>query len=288
MSSQSVVCVHVSLSEYHALGDAIIALNTPAFTSRYVALLREIVDFDCAVMLGYRHNKHPIYLYDSIPDNRELLFQRYLTESYQHDPFYRLVADTQQEGVFHLSEMTDAPHSYQQHHYQQQFYPQTGWQDEMSLVVQLDHERWILLYLGHLAAGRSFSAQDRQALKQRFHTLAPLCRQHWSANALLLAHSDDTTLESETNHTPDMRRWVERALTSFGTQLLSPREQQITALLVQGLDSQEIATQLGITHGTVKNHRKRIYAQLHVASLSELFQLFLNHLIGAPNHSPRA
>ncbi|MEK6212693.1 MAG: LuxR family transcriptional regulator, partial [Vibrio fluvialis] len=146
--------MHVSLSEYHALGDAIIALNTPAFTSRYVALLREIVDFDCAVMLGYRHNKHPIYLYDSIPDNRELLFQRYLTESYQHDPFYRLVADTQQEGVFHLSEMTDAPHSYQQSHYQQQFYPQTGWQDEMSLAVQLDHERWILLYLGHLAAGR--------------------------------------------------------------------------------------------------------------------------------------
>ncbi|MCD6731943.1 LuxR C-terminal-related transcriptional regulator, partial [Vibrio cholerae] len=44
---------------------------------------------------------------------------------------------------------------------------------------------------------------------------------------------------------------------------------------------QEIADALAISLGTVKNHRKRIYAQLHVRSLSEMFQLFLNHLIGA-------
>ncbi|WP_417553830.1 hypothetical protein [Marinomonas fungiae] len=31
--------------------------------------------------------------------------------------------------------------------------------------------------------------------------------------------------------------------------------------------------------GTVKNHRKRIYSQLKISSLGELFQLFLNHLI---------
>lgn len=281
MCSSAVLFVQVSHSEYRALGDAISALNTPAFTSRYVALLREIIDFDCAVMLGYRPNKHPIYLYDSIPANRELLFQRYLTESYQHDPFYRLVADARQQGVFHLSDLAAQPHNYQQSHYQQQFYPQTGWQDEISLVIRLDSERWILLYLGHLTAGQRFSTRDRQALRMRFETLAPLCRHHWGANALLLAQSDDATALSDHNDTPDMRRWVENALLSFGTQLLSPREQQITALLVQGLDSQEIASQLGITHGTVKNHRKRIYAQLHVASLSELFQLFLNHLIGA-------
>nr|WP_237333051.1 helix-turn-helix transcriptional regulator [Vibrio sp. V10_P2A27P122] len=48
---------------------------------------------------------------------------------------------------------------------------------------------------------------------------------------------------------------------------------------MQGLDTKEIAKQLDITEGTVKNHRKRIYAQLRVSSLSELFQIFLNHII---------
>lgn len=80
---------------------------------------------------------------------------------------------------------------------------------------------------------------------------------------------------------PRVTHLVEQAIQSFGAQRLSPREQEITALLIQGLDSQEIAEALAISHGTVKNHRKRIYAQLHVSSLSELFQLFLNHLIGA-------
>ncbi|MEK6164922.1 helix-turn-helix transcriptional regulator, partial [Vibrio cholerae] len=82
--------------------------------------------------------------------------------------------------------------------------------------------------------------------------------------------------------------WVDRPFSAFIVKRfrvfrapLHPREQEITALLIQGLDSQEIAEALAISHGTVKNHRKRIYAQLHVSSLSELFQLFLNHLIGA-------
>ena len=52
--------------------------------------------------------------------------------------------------------------------------------------------------------------------------------------------------------------------------------------MVQGLDSEEIAERLQITQGTVKNHRKRIYAQLGVASLSEIFGLFINHAITAP------
>ncbi|RMZ62153.1 response regulator transcription factor, partial [Vibrio anguillarum] len=68
-------------------------------------------------------------------------------------------------------------------------------------------------------------------------------------------------------------------LHSFGKDLLSTREKQIARLILQGLDTKEIAKQLDITEGTVKNHRKRIYAQLRVSSLSELFQIFLNHII---------
>ncbi|EGR1075742.1 LuxR family transcriptional regulator [Vibrio cholerae] len=260
----------ITTQEYLALGDAIAALKTPQFTSYLVAVLRCIADFDCAVILGYRPNKHPIYLYDSLSTQRELLFQRYLTHAYLDDPFYSALQHNTRSGVFHLSDLM--PLNPQQKAYQHQFYAQTGWQDEVSLVVNLDGERAIVVYLGCFKP-RSFPREQIAALQQRFTVLQALCQQHWQQQPLRLAESAQPSQE--------LRIWVEQAIQSFGAQRLSPREQEITALLIQGLDSQEIAEALTISHGTVKNHRKRIYAQLHVSSLSELFQLFLNHLIGA-------
>ncbi|WP_185858987.1 hypothetical protein [Vreelandella nanhaiensis] len=62
----------------HALAQAIDALHTASFTSRLTALLKAIIHFNCAVIIGHRPGKHPIYLFDSIPERRELLFQLYL------------------------------------------------------------------------------------------------------------------------------------------------------------------------------------------------------------------
>ncbi|EEW11639.1 transcriptional regulator, LuxR family [Vibrio mimicus VM573] len=97
--------MQVTTQEYLGLGDAIAALKTPQFTSRLVAVLRCIADFDCAVILGYRPNKHPIYLYDSLSTQRELLFQRYLTHAYLDDPFYIALEQNARSGVFHLSDL---------------------------------------------------------------------------------------------------------------------------------------------------------------------------------------
>ncbi len=266
--------VRISSSEYQKLNQCIATLRSPSFSSTLIAMLAEVVTFDCAIILGHRDNKHPIYLFDSIQTQRELLFQRYLLHYYQHDPLYDPVLGAAQQGVFHLAQVmkkdtssTLVPHAI----YQQEFYQQTQWQDEVAIIITLDEQRAIAIYLGITQAENVFQAADINALSQRFDTIASLCRQHWLNADLLLA-------EHQTAQ-PNVSQWVRKAIGDFGQQQLSQREQEIAALLIQGLDSKEIAQQLGITLGTVKNHRKRIYAQLNVASLSELFQLFLNHLI---------
>lgn len=268
------ISVAISSSEYHKLSQCITALHSPSFSSTLIAMLAEVVAFDCAIILGHRDNKHPIYLFDSIQTQRELLFQRYLLHYYQHDPLYDSVLGAAQQGVFHLAQVmkkdtssTLAPHAI----YQQEFYRQTQWQDEAAIIITLDEQRAIAIYLGVTQAGNTFQTADINALSQRFDTIAALCQQHWINADLLLAEPQTA------QH--DVSQWVRKAIGDFGQQQLSQREQEIAALLIQGLDSKEIAQQLGITLGTVKNHRKRIYAQLNVASLSELFQLFLNHLI---------
>ena len=50
---------------------------------------------------------------------------------------------------------------------------------------------------------------------------------------------------------------------------LSPREQQVLALLVQGLSYKMMADKLDITYSTIRAHMKKIYEKLHVSSMTE-------------------
>lgn len=57
------------------------------------------------------------------------------------------------------------------------------------------------------------------------------------------------------------------------TDALSPREREIYDLLLLGCSSATIALRLGLSHYTVKDHRKHIFRKLRVGSLGELFAL---------------
>jgi DNA-binding CsgD family transcriptional regulator len=56
-------------------------------------------------------------------------------------------------------------------------------------------------------------------------------------------------------------------------QLLSPRERQITELLLIGCTTEAIALRLAISQHTVKDYRKQIFRKLSICSLAELFAL---------------
>lgn len=257
----------------HLLAESISSLKTPSFTSKLMSLIAAIIDYDCAVILGLRNHKHPIYLYDSIENNRELLFDRYLTFAFQDDPFYKMLTIDEQQGVFSLKDVVKPGSDYQT--YCSQFYLQTGWQDELSMLIEVEATRWIVIYLGRTHTERSFSPSNIDKLKSCFAVIQSLCQQHWKQTEFLLAEP----VFSPESYSIKKRRIIEEGLGSFGQDLLTAREKEIASLIVQGLDTKEIAKQLAITEGTVKNHRKRIYAQLRVTSLSELFQVFLNHII---------
>lgn len=255
----------------HVLTQTIDALHTVSFTSRLTALLKTIIHFDCAVIIGHRPGKHPIYLFDSIPERRELLFQRYLLQDYQQDPFLVALNHAPRQGVLRMADVIPpAGHN----EYATSFYQRTGWQDELCLAIRLDDARWIVIYLGLLADSDGFSISSAHHLEPYVELLAALCRKQWANNPLYL--SEPAQLDQPVS------QHIRQAIGSFGQAHLTRREQQVAALLVQGLDSEEIAERLQITQGTVKNHRKCIYAQLGVASLSELFGLFINHAIATP------
>ena len=81
-----------------------------------------------------------------------------------------------------------------------------------------------------------------------------------ATNEFLLAES----LLQPALHTEKKRELIACSI-HFWSHLLQNVKTNLT-LIIQGLDSQEIATQLGVSEGTVKNHRNASM-QSYVASL---------------------
>jgi DNA-binding CsgD family transcriptional regulator len=253
---------------------AVETLRSTRFTASLVELLRALVDFDCAVILGHRLGRHPIYLFDSLFRQRELLFQRYLMQAWQGDPFLIALDHRREEGVFRFDDVLASPEldlGRANKAYVEDFYRETGWRDELCLAVRIDDARWIVIYLGLIDERRSFSVDDCRRLHDRFELLAALCRQHWV--------SDPFTLSRAAGGEGSAEWLLNHAIATFGEALLTPRERQVAVSMVQGLAPNEIAERLEITPGTVKNHRKRLYARLGIGSRGELFRLFLNHAV---------
>ncbi|MFD1008608.1 helix-turn-helix transcriptional regulator [Oceanisphaera ostreae] len=270
-----------------ALAKAISAIGTVAFVRRLASLVATQVTSDCTLILSYRSGGPAVYLYDNLQHRRDLLFQQYLNGIYAQDPFYQALSRGLSEGVYALrtlvAEQGRGPH------YMAEFYQATGWQEELGLVLSLHKGQWLTLFLGRLAAV-PFSADEQARLRHLLPILSALCRQHWPATSDLMALSPSVspsvpppTSSIDELITPlapnKMRAHVDRALASFGKARLTPREQQVAALLLQGQNNDAIAQQLGIGVGTVKNHRKHLYSKLHIDSQAALFAHFINHLI---------
>jgi len=79
------------------------------------------------------------------------------------------------------------------------------------------------------------------------------------------------------NHKLKRIRLQERFKTdhSFEFKSLTKREIEIIGLLVQGLNSQNIADKLYISKHTVEKHRKNINRKLYIKAFSDLFQYAL-------------
>ena len=71
-----------------------------------------------------------------------------------------------------------------------------------------------------------------------------------------------------------------RVLTANGENLLTSREEQVVALVADGLSNRDVATELGLSEHTVKKYLFRIFEKLGISSRVELVLYALNH--GAP------
>jgi DNA-binding NarL/FixJ family response regulator len=74
-----------------------------------------------------------------------------------------------------------------------------------------------------------------------------------------------------------------RVLNSRGRSMLTPREEQVVALVAEGLSNREVARELSLSEHTIKKYLFRIFDKLGISSRVELVLYAVNH--GAPLHA---
>lgn len=247
------------------------ALHSPAFAAALVRLIQQQVAFDCALLLGV--GQRPVYLHDNLSHQRALLFDRYLTSHFSQDPFMQALQDGLPAGVWTLAQVSKGRLDPEYRHH---FYQATGWQEEVGLILPVRDGFTLMLFLGRLDKRQALRPDERARLEALFPLVHSLCRQQWREAVPLLAQNPARPDGA------DLKATVEQAIASVGGESLTRRERQVASLLLQGLDTEAIAVELGIGSGTVKNHRKHLYGKLRLGSRAELFSLFLNHLITTP------
>lgn len=97
-------------------------------------------------------------------------------------------------------------------------------------------------------------------------------------NGIVMKNNDPAFLLDCLHSVLRGRRWIDSDLEKRAANLperspeapLSRRERQLVALVAQGLRNREIASELGITEGTVKVYLNAIFDKLGVANRTEL------------------
>lgn len=195
----------------------------------------------------------------------EVQIGRYLAGPYLLDPFYNACLEHVPSAVYSLGDL--APDQFQQSKYFQDFYRYANLLDEVCFLSQVPgRDAYAVISLARFQYERAFGKVELTALRGANKLVQAVLRKHWTH-----AVFKDT-----------QRSLAHRAMEDFGYPLLTHREREVATLILRGHSSKSAGAALSISAETVRNHRKKLYSKLGVASQSQLFSLFISQVFGRP------
>lgn len=256
---------------HNEIAKVIESLRTPDFPECLVSALGKLVAFDFSVMFAFRGSDCPIDLFDNFGAKRRAISVTLYQEGpYLLDPFFQATKDHVAPGLYRLREL--APDRFYQSEYFRSYYTKTGLSEEIGFLVILPHDVCAVISLMRSNKRQAFSEKEMARLRNVEPFVLSSAQSHWQE--LSVQFSDNAA-------NPDheiLERYIDYTFRNFGRSLLSHREREVVGFVLRGHSSDSISKILGISSGTVKVHRKNIYAKLGITSQSELFSIFLSAL----------
>lgn len=244
-------------------------LDLPAGHARLSGLshwLRQVCPVDHFVLFVYEGNHRPLPLFDTFSaDKRAVYVDDYQCGPYLLDPFYLACTRGQAPGLWRLRQF--APDHFYLGEYYLTYYQQTGLAEEVAFFVDLGAGATAVLSLMRSSASCAFSRDEMQLIECAQAVVEQVINEAWRLRQA-----------QQPRPAQDLDFKIREAFDQFGAHILTGREQEIVQLLLRGHSSASVAEQLNISPGTVKIHRKNLYAKLGIGSQSELLGLFIRDL----------
>jgi len=245
------------------------SVGTDDFFAAGLAVLGELVARDMEWVVVYDRRGRPRTLrfalarQPNLDLDRDLILSTYEAGFYRFDPFFRYWRAGGAASVLGMHEFD--PPADRADPYMADFLPLTRMADDVAVMLPAGPGQCVALTLER--ATRFTDAEFRR-LRQVYPLLAGLAESHRRATVEAAARAPAAAPALD----------FAAAVNGFTVTGLTPRERDIVHLVLSGYASRTIAERLRIGLGTVRNHRKRLYAKLDITTERELFSLFLGYL----------
>ena len=244
------------------------ALGTNDLPEKVEAALRTIVDFDILMVFGYCGPERPIGCYHNmVPNRSKTVIDAYASGPYLLDPFYSAAMDLKISGVRRLKTM--APDHFYSSEYYKHHYALTGIRDEVGIVCRPRNWTGVVISFTRPVSAPVFGRRDLSAIREAEPLLRLMAENHWGRDEF----GPGAPSGAERRQDP-----INDTLNRMSFGILTPREIEITSLILRGHSNVSIADSLSISPGTVKIHRKNIHQKLEISNQSELFAMFIREL----------
>ena len=249
-----------------ALGIAIQAVGSEGHVERLTDLIGALVRHDRVTVVRYSATARPEFV--SHRNYSEAMVQKYLEVFYVYDPFYAYWRKYRKPGVVGLREWPETRGPYIS-----DFLGKSFISDELGVLLN-DRQDWCLGIFLDRSSGR-YSDFERQRLQDRFQVFAALHDLDGRSRSAGFRRTTQVPAKGR-----DPQSLAAKILPLALWPELSQRERELAQLILVGHPNAVIATKLGITPGTAKNHRHSIYSKLDITTEREMFLQYIEHISG--------
>ena len=225
-------------------------------------LVASILTFDVLMIFEYSEGKAQSVWHNVTGSRRKVIIDDYLLGPFLLDPFYTHAISNPDPGLMVMRQLS--PDQFHNSEFFRKHYHLTEIADEIGIAFEVNPGNVTVASITRPNRQTRFTRQE----KKRFESAAPLLA---AIGRKLWQHENAKTGRSNA-------RQIEHALKGFCGDVLSRREVEIVSLILKGHSSMSAGEMLGISPGTVKIHRKNIYAKLGISSQAELFNRFIRHI----------
>ena len=252
------------------------AINTPSFATALDAALATHARFDLAMTVGFPAGRRPLLLHEWPPGAADpAAMANYLDGAYVFDPAYTACVRRLPSGFYRMQELAPDEFFAGDYFNSPLVHPCISMQsgslaEEVILLVALADGGYVTHSLMRSRDTERFAEAEAAWLRAVAPVVVSGLAKHWAPRVRAASGGASAVAAGDA---------LGPLLQSFAPAALTAREQAIVGLVLRGHSSGSAGRVLGITEGTVKNHRKHIHAKLGISGQAELFARFVVHVL---------